>query len=77
MQYLPEDGVYTYFRYDNNQTVMVVMNTAKTEKNISFNNYRERTGSFSKYKNILTSEMGSMIDFKLGSYQSVVLELYK
>ena len=77
MQYLPEDGVYTYFRYDNNQTVMVVMNTAKTEKNISFNNYRERTGSFSKYKNILTSEMGSMTDFKLGSYQTVVLELYK
>jgi glycosidase len=77
MQYLPEDGVYTYFRYDNNQTVMVVMNTSKMEKNISFNNYQERTGSFSKYKNILTSEMGSMIDFKLGSYQSVVLELIK
>jgi len=77
MQYLPEDGVYTYFRYDNNQTVMVVMNTSKMEKNISFNNYQERTGSFSKYKNILTSEMGSMIDFKLGSYQTIVLELIK
>jgi glycosidase len=77
MQYLPEDGVYTYFRYDNNQTVMVVMNTSKIEKNISFKNYAERTGNFSKYKNILTSEMGSMTDFKLGSYQSIVLELVK
>ena len=77
IQYLPEDGVYTYFRYDNNQTVMVVMNTSKMEKNISFNNYQERTGSFSKYKNILTNEMGSMADFKLGSYQTVVFELIK
>ncbi len=35
MQFVPEDGVYVYFRYDNNQTVMVVMNTAKDQKNIS------------------------------------------
>jgi len=77
MQYLPDDGVYTYFRYDNNQTVMIVMNTSKIEKNISFKNYAERTGSFSKYKNILNNEKGSMVDFKLGSYQTVVLELYK
>ncbi len=77
MQYLPEDGVYTYFRYDNNQTIMIVMNTSKIDKNISFKNYAERTGNFSKYKNILTNEMGSMTDFKLGSYQSIVLELVK
>jgi hypothetical protein len=56
---------------------MVVMNTSKIEKNISFKNYAERTGNFSKYKNILTSEMGSMTDFKLSSYQSIVLELVK
>jgi glycosidase len=77
MQYLPEDGVYTYFRYDNNQTIMTVMNTSKLEKNISFNKFEERTNGFSKYKNVLTNEMGSMIDFKLGSYQTIVLELIK
>ena len=77
MQYLPEDGVYTYFRYDNNQTIMTVMNTSKSEKNISFNKFEERTNGFSKYKNVITNDMGSMTDFKLGSYQTVVLELIK
>jgi glycosidase len=77
MQYLPEDGVYTYFRYDNNQTIMTVMNTSKSEKNISFNKFDERTSGFSKYKNVITNDMGSMTDFKLGTYQTVVLELIK
>jgi len=77
MQYLPEDGVYTYFRYDNNQTIMTVMNTSKSEKNISFNKFEERTKGYSKYKNVITNDMGSMTDFKLGSYQTVVLELIK
>ena len=77
MQYLPEDGVYTYFRYDNNQTIMTVMNTSKSEKNISFDKFEERTSGFSKYKNVITNDMGTMTDFKLGSYQAIVLELVK
>jgi glycosidase len=77
MQYLPEDGVYTYFRYDNNQTIMTVMNTSKSEKIVSFNKFEERTKGYSEYKNVITNDMGSMTDFKLGSYQTVVLELIK
>jgi len=29
MQYIPKDGFYVYFRYDNNQTVMVATNTGE------------------------------------------------
>lgn len=77
MQFLPEDGLYVYFRYNEKQTVMVVLNTAKSEKAVSFKKYAERTDGFSRYKNILTGTTASMEDFKLGSYQSVVLELSK
>ena len=78
MQYLPvDDGVYVYFRYDNKQTVMVVMNTAKTEKTVSFKNYPERVTGFNKSTNILTKEVKDLTDFKIGSYQAVVLELTK
>ena len=76
-QFVPDDGVYTYFRYDNKQTVMVVMNTSKNDKTISFNNYKEMTGQFSQYSNVLTKEKSSLNDFILGSYQTVVLELNK
>ena len=54
MQYVPEDGVYTYFRYNNNQTVMVVMNTANNEKTIHPDRFAERTKGFATAKNIVS-----------------------
>ncbi|MFT4025016.1 MAG: alpha-amylase family glycosyl hydrolase, partial [Flavihumibacter sp.] len=34
MQYVPEDGVYVYFRYDNSKTIMCVMNSNANEKQV-------------------------------------------
>lgn len=75
MQYVPEDGVYTYFRYDAKQTVMVVMNTSKTDKQIVFNKFAERTNGFSSATDVLTKIKTDLKDFTLGSYKTVVLEL--
>jgi neopullulanase len=77
MQYLPEDGVYVYFRYDAKQTVMVVMNTSKEEKKINFDKYAERTASFTKYKDVILKNTSDMAVFNLGSFKTVVLELMK
>ena len=78
MQYLPDnDGVYTYFRYDTKQTVMVVMNTSKTDKTISFGKYAERTAGFSSSTDVITKNMTELKDFTIGSYKAVVLELGK
>ena len=33
MQFIPQDGVYTYFRYDDSECVMVIANNTKDEKN--------------------------------------------
>jgi neopullulanase len=48
MQYLPKEGLYVYFRYDDLQTIMCVMNTSDREQEIDFLNYKERTSGFSK-----------------------------
>jgi glycosidase len=77
MQYVPEDGVYVYFRYDNKQTIMVVMNTSKKEKTISFTPFAERTGGFTKYTDVISKVTTGMETFSLGSYQTKVLELVK
>jgi glycosidase len=77
MQFLPEDGVYVYFRYTGEQTIMVAMNTAKEEKTISINKFAERINEFTTYKDVITKERGPLKDFKLGSYKTVVLELLK
>nr|GFD27130.1 hypothetical protein [Tanacetum cinerariifolium] len=48
MQFIPQDGVYTYFRYnDNGECVMVIANNTKDEKKVDGTRYAERTGGFS------------------------------
>ena len=77
MQFTPEDGVYVYFRYNDKQTIMVVMNTAKSIKKINVDKYKERTAGFSKIKNIITGNVSALKDFSVDSYVSDVYELVK
>ena len=77
MQYLPQDGVYVYFRYDEKQTVMVIMNTAKENKTVALKRFEERTKGFSKMKNIITGIVSDIQELNLDSYKSGVYELVK
>lgn len=54
MQYMPAKGVYVYFRYNQQQTVMCVMNTSGVMATVSFADYAERTNGFSAAVNIET-----------------------
>jgi len=75
MQYLPNDGVYTYFRYDKKQTVMVALNTSKTKKTLRLSNYKERIGSFTQYHNILSDSKSPLSDIEIEPYHAIVYEL--
>jgi len=77
MQYIPQNGVYVYFRYTNSQTIMVVMNTAKEEQKINFQKFAERTAGFTKCSNVVTKEAHDLKGITLGSYKTIVLELLK
>ncbi len=52
MQFVPDDWVYAYFRYDDRQTVMVVMNTSNDEKTIKPERFAEVTKGFTKAHNV-------------------------
>jgi len=74
MQWLPQDGLYVYFRYDNKQTIMVVVNTSDKAKEVQLKNYAERANKYSKGTDVLTNKnVGST--FLLESKKSVVLLL--
>ena len=77
MQFVPEDGVYVYFRYDAKQTIMVVMNTAKEKKIIGLKRFEERTQGFTKMKNIHTGKVSLLSDFEVESKGSGVYELIR
>ncbi|MFZ1529385.1 MAG: alpha-amylase family glycosyl hydrolase [Ferruginibacter sp.] len=76
MQYLPQDGLYVYFRYDNDQTIMCVMNTAETEKAIDFARYTERTAGFGSATDVV-SGVSRGRSFSIPAKQMYVMELKK
>src|SRR5438034_6483649 len=54
MQYVPADGVYVYFRYDNKQTVMCVMNTNDSSSTVDLARFKERTKDFRRAYDVAT-----------------------
>lgn len=76
MQYIPEDGLYVYFRYDQHQTVMCVMNTDTKTRNVSMSKYTERTNGFNGGKDILTGNIVGA-EFSIPSMSMQVIELTK
>jgi glycosidase len=77
MQYIPNDGLYVYFRYDSKQTIMVVSNTSDKNADVKVARFRERTNGFNKMKNIVTGNITDLKDFSLDSKTSFVYELMK
>ena len=78
MQYLPQDGLYVYFRYDATGTVMVASNTTDKPASLLTARFAERMAGFSKARNVMTDEtLGSISTFQLPAKTAVVLELLK
>ena len=56
-QFIPLDGIYVYFRIHENQTLMCVLNTNKTNSNLNLDRFNEVLSSFSSMKNVMTNEL--------------------
>lgn len=77
MQYLPKEGVYTYFRYDSKQTVMVISHTGSQPFKPDWNYLAERTNGFTKLRNVITGEIIPMSSLDVKPRESFVFELLK
>ena len=76
MQYLPDDGLYVYFRYSKNQTIMCVMNTDTKERKLNLEKFSERTNGFTGGKDIISgTKIGN--EFSVPSMTMQVIELTK
>ena len=76
MHYIPKESMYVYFRYDDKQTVMCVMNTSERENEIDFSKFTERTAGFTKARNVISNEANSMsVKLSIAPMQMLVLEL--
>ncbi|QEC44211.1 glycoside hydrolase family 13 protein [Pseudobacter ginsenosidimutans] len=78
MQYVPEDGVYVYFRYDAKQTILCIMNTNDQPKTIAASRFEERFKGFSSARDIITNQDISIRDsITIPSYTLLTAELVR
>lgn len=61
VQFVPEDGIYVYFRIAASETVMVIMNTHEEATEIALDRYREGMGTKESATNIIT---GKRVDLR-------------
>lgn len=76
MQYAPKgDGIYIYFRYNQNETVMVILN--KNEKPISIDSdyYYERLSGFESGKDVITGKTYKLNKLEAPARSALILEL--
>lgn len=62
MQYIPQNGVYVYFRYNQQKTVMVAYNSSDKTETISTAHFSERLKGFTKALNVMTGEQLNAIN---------------
>ncbi len=75
MQFMPEKGIYVYFRYDDKKTVMVVYNSRDKEATTTTDHYAERIQGAKQAKNVITDETVSLQSLTIPAKSTLVLEL--
>ncbi len=76
MQFVPQDGIYVYFRYTDEQIVMVVSNTNNVSKEIKTNRFAEILKGAKKAWNVLNrSELNDISSLKVEPKEIMVLEI--
>ncbi len=54
--FVPNDGVYVYFRYTPDECIMVVLNNQTSETTLQTKRFNEKLGAYRKMTNLLTGE---------------------
>ena len=74
--FAPEDGVYVYFRYNQNKKVMVVMNKNAQEKTIDTNRFSETMANCTSGKEIISgTTITDLTNLKVPAMSAMIIEL--
>jgi glycosidase len=78
MQYVPENGVYVYFRYQTDSkkgTVMVIINNTENAEELDTKRFAERLNGITKAKDIFTGKETGISELQIPKKSAIVLEL--
>jgi len=75
--YSPHDGMYVYFRYTDNQKVMVVLNKSDKEKTIKQADYLEMLSGATSVTNVLSNKQTRLADsISIPAKSSAIFEVH-
>jgi len=78
MHYLPDNNVYVYFRYNDNESVMVVVNNSKDKQIVKLERFKESLASYSSGKDIISdANFDLKSELSIEGKSSLILELKK
>ncbi|HSO87410.1 MAG TPA: glycoside hydrolase family 13 protein [Draconibacterium sp.] len=78
MHFVPENGIYTYFRYNNDEVVMIILNSNESEKKVDTKRFTEITNGYQKGKEIITSkEIPDISEIIIPAKTAMIIELQK
>lgn len=78
MQWVPENGIYVYFRYTDNQCVMVATNSNKEKTNLNTGKFAERMDGYQQGLNIVNQELIKDLSvIELAPMSTTIIELQK
>jgi glycosidase len=74
--YIPQDNVFVYFRYNDKESVMVILNSNEKDQVIDLKRFAESLNGFSKGKEIISERELSLQDtLTIPAKTSMVIEL--
>lgn len=75
LHYIPQEGLYVYFRYDENQTVMVVLNKNPQDTELDLSRFRRVLKDAKVGRNVLTDDAVDLtVPLPLKPLKSVAIE---
>jgi neopullulanase len=77
MQFIPDNGLYVYYRYDAKQTIMVIANTGDKDVKPDWSRFTERMKGFSRVRDVVSGKTESLQGLEIDSKDSYVFELLK
>lgn len=76
MQYAPQgNGTYVYFRYNDEESVMVILNKNEESVTLDSDHYHERLDGYSQGTDVITGETYSTDNLEVPARSSLILEL--
>jgi len=75
--FVPDNGLYVYFRYNHSESVMVVINTGSDTRTVAGERFREALGRHVRGRDILSGrEISDIHTFEVSPETAMIIELY-